>query len=46
VRQRDHHVLADDQVFEVDFGGAEDDFGTARVAELGLNGGQFLADDW
>ncbi len=45
VRQRDDHVLAHDQVFEVDVGGAQNDFRTPRIAELDLHRLQFLADD-
>ena len=45
VRERHHHVFGRDQVFEVDFGGVEHDFGAARVVELVFHRVEFVDDD-
>ena len=45
MRDRDHHVLALDQVFVLDLAFLLDDDGLARGGELGLHLGQLVLDD-
>ena len=46
VRERHHHVLRRDEVFDTEFLRVQHDFGTALVAELVADGRQFADDDF
>jgi hypothetical protein len=45
MRKRHHHVFAGNQVFQIDIGGLQDDFRTALIAKLRLDGIQFIDND-